>query len=198
MKLRKKLRKAAKLSSRIPLPLASLRKVSEPVDLVVQFAKAWSRNDAGAIAELFVEDADFVNVMGLWWRSKRAIKRAHEFGFEHAFEGAKLTIESVRERRVYDRVAVVHAQWRLTGQVDPDGHETGPRRGVMSFVATLLDDGSWIGIACHNTDTVTAADTLMSIDGHLEPASYISSPPADLLAAADREAQQQRDALALG
>ncbi len=198
MKLRKRLRKAVQLSSRLPLPTAATRRFSEPTDLVVAFAKAWSRNDAEAIGELFVDDADFVNVVGLWWRSKRAITRAHEFGFDHAFESAKLTIMSVRERRLYERVAIVHAEWRLTGQNSPSGDEAGPRRGVMSFVATLLDDGSWIGVACHNTDTATAADTNVSIDGHLSPASYIAGPPAEVLASADREAQQERDMLALG
>lgn len=198
MKLRRRLRKAVRLSQRLPLPLTAIRRFAEPTDLVVAFAKAWSRNDADAIADLFVEDADFVNVVGLWWRSKRAIKRAHKFGFDHAFESAKLRIESVRERRLYERVAVVHAEWRLTGQVSPDGQAAGPRRGVMSVVATRLDDGSWIGVSCHNTDTATAADTNVSLDGRLTPTSYIAPPPAELVADADREAAHERAMLTLG
>ncbi len=198
MKLKKRLRRAARLSTQLDLPLTAPRRFAEPTDLVVAFARAWSRHDADAIGRLFVEDADFVNVVGLWWRSSRAIERAHRFGFRHAFTDAKLTIGKIGERRLFDRVAVVHAEWHLTGQVDPSGMEVGPRRGVMSFVAALLDDGSWIGVACHNTDVAGGADTNVSLDGRLTATSYIERPSAELLAAADEDARRQRDAASLG
>ena len=196
MKVGKKLRQLMVTSERrLPLPLTGRRPLREPADVVRAFAKAWKRRDAEAIADLFVDDADFVNVVGLWWRSRRSIRRAHEYGFEHAFARADLTLDKLSQRILGDDVAVVHAQWRLTGQVDPDGNETGSRRGVLSAVVTRLADGSWIGVSCHNTDTAHAADTNISVEGQLGPVSYIPVPPKDLLAAIDRDEQQQREAL---
>jgi uncharacterized protein (TIGR02246 family) len=189
MKLRRRLRTIVERVERLPLPRTSPRRLLEPTDLLAAFAKAWSKRDADAIADLFVEDADFVNVVGLWWRSRRAIRRAHAYGFEHAFGRSKLTIERVRERRITDDVALVVGEWRLRGQVGPDGTETGPRRGVISAVAVRLADGSWIGVSCQNTDTATAADTNVSVDGRLGPVSYIEPPSPEVLAALEHDRQ---------
>ena len=198
MKFRKRIQQLAAISDRLPLPASSPRSIMTPTDVAAAFAKAWSKRDADAIADLFVEDADFVNVVGLWWRSKRSIRRAHAYGFEHAFGKATLKIDKVTERRLGDDVAVVHAQWRMTGQVDPQGRESGSRRGVLSAVLTRLADGSWIGVSCQNTDTAHAADTNISVEGHLGPVSYIATPSKDVLAAIDRESRQQAETLQLG
>jgi uncharacterized protein (TIGR02246 family) len=52
---------------------------AEPEELVERFARAWNKGDAGGIASLFTSDADFVNVVGLWWRSREEIERAHAY-----------------------------------------------------------------------------------------------------------------------
>ena len=106
MKFRKRIQQLAAISDRLPLPASSPRSIMTPTDVAAAFAKAWSKRDADAIADLFVEDADFVNVVGLWWRSKRSIRRAHAYGFEHAFGKATLKIDKVTERRLGDDVAV--------------------------------------------------------------------------------------------
>ena len=68
MKFRKRIQQLAAISDRLPLPASSPRSIMTPTDVAAAFAKAWSKRDADAIADLFVEDADFVNVVGLWWR----------------------------------------------------------------------------------------------------------------------------------
>lgn len=56
------------------------RLANSPEGVARGFADAWNRGDALAIAALFVEDADFVNVVGLWWRNRRRIREAHAYG----------------------------------------------------------------------------------------------------------------------
>ncbi|MGK9232137.1 SgcJ/EcaC family oxidoreductase [Inquilinus limosus] len=46
-------------------------------DVPAAFIAAWNRHDMAALAALFAEDADFVNVVGLWWRSRAEIEAAH-------------------------------------------------------------------------------------------------------------------------
>lgn len=47
-------------------------------DVVAAFGDSWNRHDMEAFAQLFTEDADFVNVIGLWWKGRPEIKQAHE------------------------------------------------------------------------------------------------------------------------
>ncbi|MBK8459597.1 MAG: SgcJ/EcaC family oxidoreductase [Micropruina sp.] len=146
------------------------------MDLITAFVKAWDEGDAEAIGDLFVEDADFVNVVGLWWNSRISIVRAHAYGFERIFPNSKLTLEKLSQRRLGDDVAVVHGRWMISGQVDPEGLPVEPRRGVISAVVTRLEDGTWIGVSAHNTDVAVAADTFVSRGGKLTATSYIEAP----------------------
>jgi hypothetical protein len=41
------------------------------------FVQAWNSRDADALASLFDENAEFVNVTGLWWHDRDSIRRAH-------------------------------------------------------------------------------------------------------------------------
>lgn len=173
----KKLQKLAEFAEKLPLPSAGPAVIASPLDLITAFVKAWDAGDADAIANLFVEDADFVNVVGLWWSSRTAIRRAHAWGFERMYRDSTLTIEKLGQRRIGADAAVVHARWRIDGQIDPEGHPAESRRGVMSAVVARLADGSWIGVSAQNTDISPAADTNISRDGVITPTSYIPSPP---------------------
>ncbi len=184
-KLKKLLRQAAELTH-LPFPTRSpaKRPLAEPTDLIREYALAWDAKDADAIGDLFVADADFVNVVGLWWTGRHSIVKAQRFGFRHAFADAKLTISKVSQRFLGDDAAVVMAQWQMTGQVDPEGEPVDPRRGVISATLVKLADGTWIGVSCQNTDIALAADTNVSRAGTLTPTSYIKGPaPADVAAA---------------
>lgn len=174
----KKLKKLAEMGERAGLP-SGPSPIASPLDLITAFVKAWDAQDADAIANLFVEDADFVNVVGLWWTSRTAIRRAHDWGFERMFHASTLTIEKLSQRLLGDDVAVVHARWRVDGQIDPDGEPTEPRRGVMSAVVVRLDDGTWIGVSAQNTDVAVAADTNISRGGVLTATSYIPKAPEE-------------------
>jgi uncharacterized protein (TIGR02246 family) len=184
-KLKKLLKRAAELTH-LPFPERSpaSEPLTEPTDLIRAYARAWDAKDARAIGELFVADADFVNVVGLWWTGRHSIVKAQEFGFQNAFADAKLTISKVSQRFLGDDAAVVIAQWQLSGQVDPDGQPADPRRGVISATLVKLADGSWLGVSCQNTDIAAAADTNVSRAGRLTATSYIKGPsPAEVTAA---------------
>ncbi len=50
------------------------------------WVEAWNRRDADRLADLFAEDAEFVNVTGLWWHDREAIRRAHDYGLRTIFD----------------------------------------------------------------------------------------------------------------
>jgi|AntRauTorckE6833_2_1112554.scaffolds.fasta_scaffold01815_6 hypothetical protein len=47
--------------------------ISSPEEIPGRFADAWNERDPYKLASLFDEDAEFVNVVGIWWHSREDI-----------------------------------------------------------------------------------------------------------------------------
>lgn len=172
----KRLKKLAQWSQRLPLP-SGPTPIKAPLDVVTRFVAAWNAGDARAIGELFAEDADFINVVGLWWTSRRSIERALQRGFEEWFAGSVFLVEKLSQRLIGADGAVVLARWRIEGQSDPDGELAPARRGVATVVLERLADGTWLCVAWHNTDIAAAADTNLVVAGVVTPTSYLQPTP---------------------
>ncbi|MHA7288630.1 SgcJ/EcaC family oxidoreductase [Arthrobacter sp. MDT3-24] len=139
-----------------------------------EFAAAWNAADPEALAALFVEDADFVNVVGLWWTNRHQIRENHAIGFRRMFPDTVMVLERVRVRDLGTEVAVVHARWTMTGQINPAGEKTGTRRGVISFTATRQSNSHWLAVSAQNTDIVPGTQTHVSSEEGLVPETYLS------------------------
>ncbi len=142
-----------------------------PEDIPSAFATAWMARDAGALAALFAEDADFVNVVGIWWEDRAAIERAHGYALRSFFSRSRLAVGRVKTRMLGDDAAVVHCRFRLSGQLAPEGGEAGARSGILSFVAMRVAEG-WQVVSAQNTDIVPGAETQVNRDGVLSPQDY--------------------------
>ncbi|MGB0497569.1 MAG: SgcJ/EcaC family oxidoreductase [Rubricella sp.] len=132
--------------------------LKDPQDVPHAFVEAWMARDAAALAALFAEDADFVNVTGLWWRDRAAIEKAYAYGLSTFFRETTLTPRRIETRRVGSDAAVVHCRFRLEGQIAPDGGVAGPRMTILSFVLERRRDG-WIVVSAQNTDIVPGKET---------------------------------------
>lgn len=147
--------------------------VNSPESIAEAFASAWNRRDAVALAGLFAEDAEFVNVVGLWWHNRRAIYKAHEYGLRVIFPNSEVTLRQVKVKHLSPDIAVVHARMRLTGQ-SPQGEVAIPqdRFNVFSFVVQQMPDG-WICVSAHNTDVVPGKETnVVDAGGELRSVDY--------------------------
>lgn len=106
-----------------------------PESIPRRFVEAWNARDADAIADLFDEDAEFVNVTGLWWHDREAIRRAHAYGLQRIFNESMLRLRAVRVKILSDTIAVVHARMSLSGQTAVgDEPAPGARTNIFSFV----------------------------------------------------------------
>lgn len=143
-----------------------------PESLAHAFAEAWTAGDARALAALFEPDAEFVNVVGLWWHSRDAIERAHAYGLARLFPGSALRVTATRTKMLTEAVAVVHARMRLTGQAPIAGVAApGVRTTVFSFVVRRDAGGAWRCASAHNTDVVGGMETHVRDEaGVLRPA----------------------------
>jgi uncharacterized protein (TIGR02246 family) len=138
-------------------------------DLFVQF---WNERDARSLADLFAEEADFINVVGIWWEDKEAIFKAHDYGLKVIFNNSELKAMKKKINYLTEEVAVVHSRMRLRGQT-PQGEveEPGLRFNIFSFVLKKTD-GRWHCVAAHNTDIVPGKETNIIEDGKLKNVDY--------------------------
>ncbi len=131
----------------------------QPERLPEIWALAWNRRDPETLAALFDEDAEFVNVTGLWWHDRAAILKAHRYGLDVIFNASEITLRRVTVKWLRDDVAVVHATMRLTGQTPiAEVARPGPRTTIFSFVVHRTD-GRWRCASAQNTDIVPGQET---------------------------------------
>ena len=69
-----------------------------PRDISAMFADAWNARDASALARMFADDADFVNVGGLWWHKRADIEQAHDYCLQAFFKDSTLSIRQTKDR----------------------------------------------------------------------------------------------------
>ncbi|MCO6497057.1 MAG: SgcJ/EcaC family oxidoreductase [Chitinophagaceae bacterium] len=144
-----------------------------PEDIPKLFAEFWNRRRADLLAGLFNEDADFINVVGLWWENRKAIFKAHDYGLKVIFNNSTLTIIRTKTKMLSDDFAIVHSKIKLTGQTPHKGTEAGKRRAILTFIASRKEDGIWSVISAQNTDIVGGMETnIRTKDGILHPVDY--------------------------
>ena len=138
-----------------------------------RFVEAWNSRNPDALASLFDEDAEFVNVTGLWWHDRAAIRKAHADGLERIFSESTLAIDDTRIKALSDDLAVVHARMTLFGQTSISTI-TAPasRRTIFSFVVHRVRD-RWQCASAQNTDVVPGMETnVVGDDGNVRSANY--------------------------
>ncbi|TRC72165.1 SgcJ/EcaC family oxidoreductase [Mesorhizobium sp. WSM4307] len=130
--------------------------VSKPEDIATAFADAWNRHDMDDFAALFSEEANFVNVVGMWWKNRAEIEGAHRATHETMFRDSRLEGFVSSVVGLAPGLASVHYAWTLTGAFAPDGSPAGTRKGILLLVVKEEQSGWRIKVA-QNTDIVPGA-----------------------------------------
>ncbi|MGK3992305.1 SgcJ/EcaC family oxidoreductase [Sorangium sp. So ce1024] len=136
--------------------------------LVAAFNDAWNRHDMDAFAALQAEDADFVNVFGMWWHGRPEIHKNHVGIHETVFRQSRLSSVRVETRFVAPDLAVVRWAWELTGVVTPDGKPAPDMQGILVHVARREGDRLRI-VTTQNTQAT--ADAFHAVRNAGAPAS---------------------------
>ncbi len=148
-------------------------RAKNPDDIPKLFVEFWNQRRADALSMLFKEDADFVNVVGLWWNNRKDIFKAHDYGLKVIFNNSSLSVIHIKTKLISGNFAVVHAKLKLEGQSSVKGIEAGKRKNILSFVVTKDEKGLWKAVSAQNTDIVGGAETnIRKEDGKLQPISY--------------------------
>jgi uncharacterized protein (TIGR02246 family) len=137
---------------------------TSPEAIPALFARAWNDRNPDALASLFDEDAEYVNVAGLCWHNRESIRKAHASGLERVFNKSTLATGETKVKLLSPAVAVVHARMTLSG-VEPAGADSqpGPRTTIVSFVVHRAGD-RWLCASAHNTDVIPNTQTTVIDD----------------------------------
>ena len=144
------------------------------------WVEAWNHRDPEKLASLFDEDAEFINVTGLWWHNRASILEAHDYGLTVIFSESMLTLARVKVKWLSDDIAIVYAKMRLTGQIPTEEiADPGVRRNIFSFVVHRTP-GRWSCASAHNTDVVPGTETnIIDAGGRLQSVSYREGKAAE-------------------
>ncbi|MCS6621865.1 SgcJ/EcaC family oxidoreductase [Roseibacterium beibuensis] len=138
---------------------------------VMRLVAAWHARDGQALADLFAPDADFVNVVGIWWEDRGAIARAHQYALDSFFADTRLAPGRRKLRPLGPHHLLLHQRVRLSGQRAPDGSEAGARSTIFSFVLERRG-ADWLAVSAQNTDVVPGAETHVSDGSGLTAQDY--------------------------
>jgi len=130
--------------------------MTSPEDVAAAFLDAWNRHDMDRFAALFTDDANFVNVVGMWWKSQEEIKAAHTATHLTIFKNSCLDGEVSSVKSLASGVTAMHVTWKLAGASTPDGGSAGTRRGILLLILIRERSGWRIKVA-QNTDIVPGA-----------------------------------------
>ncbi len=83
--------------------------------LAEQFAEIWNDHDMTRLQDLYADDADFVNVIGMRLKGADRIADMHVALHASRMRQTTLLSEGMTVRVLAPSVAVVHDTWVLTG-----------------------------------------------------------------------------------
>jgi len=143
--------------------------------------QAWNQRDADRLAALFEENAEFVNVTGLWWHNRDAFPRVHDYGLRTIVDRSRIDLVTRRVTWLVGgpgtdpAAAGVLAKMEIEGQsAVADVDDPHLRRTIVTFVVRRTDDG-WRCAAAQNTDVVPGSETNVIDDrGQMRTVSYRS------------------------
>ncbi|WP_441286750.1 SgcJ/EcaC family oxidoreductase [Sorangium sp. KYC3313] len=138
--------------------------------LVAAFNDAWNRHDMDAFAALQAEDADFVNIFGMWWHGREEIRANHVGIHKTVFAKSRLASVRVETRFVAPDIAVVRWAWELTGVVTPDGQPVPDMQGILVHVARRAGDRLQIVTTQNTQATADAFRAVRAMDAPARPA----------------------------
>ena len=107
--------------------------------LVKQLEAAWNAGDSVGIAAPFVDDADFVNIMGEYYKGRAPIEAGHRRIFDTIHKGSQVSFAVERVRFVHPDMAIAFLRAHLKFHSD-DVRREGRARPTMVLAK---NEGKW-------------------------------------------------------
>ncbi|MDQ2930370.1 MAG: SgcJ/EcaC family oxidoreductase [Gemmatimonadota bacterium] len=107
-----------------------------------QFADAWNRADAAALAHLFTDDGDLVIPEGLLLHGRLAVQDFYASAFARGYAGSTTQADVAQLRAIAPGVMLLDATWSITGAKNTKGEPRPAERGILTAVV-VKRAGRW-------------------------------------------------------
>ena len=120
---------------------------------------SWNHHNYEDLKNYTTEDTDWVNVVGMWWKGRKASQYAHQVYHNTILKTSVCEKKSVNIRFITKDVAIVHVVWHFSDPQPvpmPDGSNPGPTDDLSTLVF-VNQQGKWLMTAGENVHIVPAA-----------------------------------------
>ncbi|WP_212440771.1 SgcJ/EcaC family oxidoreductase, partial [Bradyrhizobium sp. AUGA SZCCT0431] len=129
-----------------PMPTINNGAVSEVKAVLDGWEAAWNASDMNAMWQLATDDIHWVNVVGMHWRGKAEVQKAHQVFFDLLFRNRSCKLEEIESIETLPGGAFVAVvRWSMGGYRRPNGEMRPPGKDCMSLV--LVPRGEGLAIA---------------------------------------------------
>ncbi|WP_197023131.1 YybH family protein [Arthrobacter sp. MA-N2] len=116
-----------------------------------EFVEAFNRHDAPALAALFTDEAQFINIYGTVMKNRSGIEEGHAKAFSSRLAPAKLVLRGVERKSVSESVSTLYGTWDLSQPSNGDQTKLVPSgSGILTVVAQCTNAGRWLLAAGSN------------------------------------------------
>jgi uncharacterized protein (TIGR02246 family) len=118
--------------------------------MVMGGQETWNRHDMKAWAERLTDEADWINIVGMHWRGKAAVLKAHEVIHRKIFHSTEMTITDIAIRAATSDVAVAVVTLKMGEFTTPEGELKAETQDKLSLIFVKCEEG-WRITHGHNT-----------------------------------------------
>jgi uncharacterized protein (TIGR02246 family) len=113
------------------------------------YEAAWNSHNMKSLTKLFRDDAEAINVVGMYWRGIAAIEKSHTVYHEILFKNHNIKTDDVQIRSLGHGHVIAVVTTTNDAFTTPDGHTMTKAQNRQTFVLTKGDDG-WKVSHFHN------------------------------------------------
>jgi uncharacterized protein (TIGR02246 family) len=118
---------------------------------------AWNRHDMKTFVDYMTDDVEWVNVVGMWWKGKEQVFKAHDTLHKGMFKDRGVhKPNSVAMRTVAPGVVIVTSVIPADAYTTPGGRVEPANRNVLTETF-VQREGRWLVVEGHNTVIVEEA-----------------------------------------
>ncbi|RYF49756.1 MAG: SgcJ/EcaC family oxidoreductase [Cytophagaceae bacterium] len=130
-------------------------KEEKAVMLTIQaMQKSWANHNYDDIANWTTPDVDWVNIVGMRWKGREAMRIAHQTYHNGMFKSTPWTLKNVTIRFITPDVAIAHLLSHIGAFYPPDGVDHGgnkrPEADDLATLVLVKQKGKWLLTAGEN------------------------------------------------
>lgn len=122
---------------------------------VSQMVSDWNTHEFKNMDSYTMEDVEWVNIVGMWWKGRTEVKSAHQGIFDAMFKGVPFTQKSLKTRFLTKDVAIATLISHVGEFFPPDGIDHGNNKMPASDdILTLVfvkKNNKWLLASGQNT-----------------------------------------------